>query len=74
MKATKVEKLVAALDFKHCNPEGRYLGASVFYGFLFGGNVAENPFVPPAVKPEDAAVLRGIADKLLVDAPAAAVK
>ena len=74
VKATKVEKLVAALDFKHCNPEGRYLGASVFYGFLFGGKVAENAFVPPAVKPEDAAVLRGIADKVLVDVPASAVK
>jgi hypothetical protein len=65
----KVEKLVASLDFKHCNAEGRYLGASVFYGFLFGGKVAENTFVPPVVKPEDAAVLRGIADEVLAKAP-----
>ncbi|WAC21154.1 DUF4886 domain-containing protein [Luteolibacter sp. SL250] len=70
----KVEKLVASLDFKHCNAEGRYLGASVFYGFLFGGKVAENTFVPPVVKPEDAAVLRGIADQVLVNVPAPALK
>lgn len=74
VKATKVEKLVAALDFKHCNAEGRYLGASVFYGFLFGGKVAENSFVPPAVKPDDAVLLRGIADNVLVGVPAAAIK
>lgn len=61
----KVEKLVAKLDFKHCNADGRYLGASVFYGFLFGGKVADNTYVPPSVKPEDAALLRGIADKTL---------
>jgi len=68
--AEKVEKLVASLDFKHCNAEGRYLGASVFYGFLFGGKVAENSFVPPGVKPEDASVLRGIADTVLAKVPA----
>jgi len=67
----KVEKLVASLDFKHCNPDGRYLGASVFYGFLFGGKVADNTYVPPLVKPEDAAVLRGIADDVLAKVPAA---
>jgi hypothetical protein len=73
-KPKKVEKLVASLDFKHCNADGRYLGASVFYGFLFGGKVAENTFVPPVVKTEDAAVLRGIADQVLVNVPAAALK
>lgn len=73
-KTTKVEKYVAALDFKHCNSEGRYLGASVFYGFLFGGNVKGNSFVPPTVKPEDALVLRGIADDVLAKGPAAVVK
>lgn len=70
--AKKVEKLVASLDFKHCNADGRYLGASVFYGFLFGGKVAENNFVPPGVKPEDAQVLRGIADQVLATVPASA--
>ncbi|RYD33063.1 MAG: DUF4886 domain-containing protein [Verrucomicrobiaceae bacterium] len=65
----KVEKLVASLDFKHANAEGRYLGASVFYGFLFGGKVSENTFVPPVVKPEDAAVLRSIADEVLSKTP-----
>jgi len=70
----KVEKLVASLDFKHCNADGRYLGASVFYGFLFGGKVEENNFVPPGVKPEDALALRGIADNVLVNLPAPAAK
>lgn len=56
------DKYTASLDFKHCNVEGRYLGASVFYGFLFGEKAAENTFVPEAVDPADATVLRGIAD------------
>ena len=73
-KAAKVEKFVAALDFKHCNADGRYLGASVFYGFLFGGKVVENSYVPQGVKPEDALLLRGIADTVLVNLPAAVAK
>ena len=73
-KPEMVEKLVASLDFKHCNAEGRYLGASVFYGFLFGGKVAENTFVPPVVTPEDAGVLRGIADEVLAGLPAPVLK
>jgi hypothetical protein len=72
--AAKVEKFVASLDFKHCNADGRYLGASVFYGFLFGGKVVENSYVPPGVKPEDALLLRGIADNVLVNLPAAVAK
>ena len=63
--SVKAEKLVATLDFKHCNPEGRFLGASVFYGFLFGGKVSDLTYVPAGVKPEDAATLRGVADKVL---------
>ena len=70
--AKKVEKLVASLDFKHCNADGRYLGASVFYGFLFGEKVAANTYVPQGMKPEDAAVLRGIADQVLANVPASA--
>jgi hypothetical protein len=61
----KVETPVATLDFKHCNPEGRFLGAAVFYGFLFGEKAAANPFVPPTVAPEDAVVLKMIADEVL---------
>jgi hypothetical protein len=62
---TVPDKYVASLDFKHCNAEGRYLGASVFYGFLFGEKVSEIPFVPELIDPADAKVLRGIADEVL---------
>lgn len=64
-------KLVANLDFKHCNAEGRYLGASVFYGFLFGEKVEPVDFVPQGVDGEDAKVLRGIADVVVAKVPAA---
>lgn len=70
----KKETLVASLDFKHCNAEGKYLGAAVFYGFLFGEKTADLTYVPPSVKPEDAATLRGIADQVLAGVQAAAVK
>lgn len=59
------DKYTASLDFKHCNAEGRYIGASVFYGFLFGEKVADNAFVPEGVDPADAKVIRGIADEVL---------
>ncbi len=55
----------SVLDFKHCNAEGKYLGAAVWYGFLFSDTASPDTFVPPEVKPEDATVLRGIADRVL---------
>ncbi len=65
---------VASLDFKHCNVEGRYLAASVFYAFLFGDNAADNTFLPGGLDPKDAEILRGIADNVLGRRPAAAVR
>jgi hypothetical protein len=59
------ETLVATLDFKHCNAEGKYLGAAVWYGFLFSEKTVALTYVPPMVKPEDAALLRTIADEVL---------
>lgn len=48
------------IDAKHCNLTGKYLAAAVLYDFLFS-NVVGNPFVPPEIKPDDAAALRKIA-------------
>lgn len=68
------DKYVASLDFKHCNSEGRYLGASVFYGFLFGEKAEENTFVPEGIDPADAKVLRGIADEVVAKVPSKVAK
>ncbi len=69
-KPIAAEKFVATLDFKHANPDGRLIGASVFYGFLFGGKVSDLGYIPPGVKPEDAVVIRSIADAVLAKTPA----
>lgn len=68
------DRHIASLDFKHCNAEGRYLGASVFYGFFFGEKAALNSFVPEGIKAEDALVLRGIADEVVAKQKVAVVK
>lgn len=60
----QVETWVASLDFKHCNAEGKYLGAAVFHEFLLG-DAARNAFVPPDIQPEDAEVLRKVADEVV---------
>ncbi len=71
--AKEAEKTTkAVLDFKHCNADGRYLGALVFYGFIFGEKPSSATFVPQLVKPEDAILLRGIADETLAGAAAKA--
>lgn len=62
---TKTERLVASLDFKHANADAKYLGAAVFYGFLFNEKAVDVTYAPATVKPEDAVVLRGIADMVL---------
>ena len=46
-------------DGHHANPDGQYLGAAVWFEFLFGKSVMDNKFVPPELAPGDAAVLRG---------------
>jgi len=61
---TGKEKLV--LDAKHCNVPGRYLGAAVFYEKLFS-HVEEVTFVPPKMKPDDAAALRKIAHDTVME-------
>lgn len=73
---TEVEpdKYTASLDFKHCNAEGRYLGASVFYAYLYGEKAEANTFVPEGIDPADAKVLRGIADEVVAKQKTAALK
>ena len=48
-------------DGHHANPDGQYLGAAVWFEFLFGKSVMDNKFVPPELAPGDAAVLARIA-------------
>ncbi len=58
----------ADLDYKHCNAEGRFIGSSVFYGFLFDEKASENPYLPEKMAPEDAVAIRLIADEVLAGA------
>ncbi|CAM3102182.1 DUF4886 domain-containing protein [Rariglobus hedericola] len=46
------------LDAKHLGPAGKYLGACVWYQSLFNADEAPAGFVPPALRPDDAADLR----------------
>ncbi len=55
----------ANLDFKHCLPEGRFIGSTVFYGVLFGEKASENPFVPKGMALEDVVAIKSIADGVL---------
>lgn len=48
-------------DANHANVAGEYLGALVWYGFLFGESPEQLAFVPPGIEPEFAAHLRKIA-------------
>jgi hypothetical protein len=48
-------------DANHANVAGEYLGALVWYGFLFAESPEKIVFVPPGVEPEFAAQLRRVA-------------
>lgn len=50
-----------ALDGRHANLFGQYLGSCVFYEFLFGESAVGNPFVPSGITPEQARSLQEIA-------------
>ena len=56
------------LDFdpKHCTPEGRYLGTVVWYHSLFG-EARREPFVPKAVSAADAAILRDVGRRTVLE-------
>jgi hypothetical protein len=63
-----------AMDANHANVAGEYLGALVWYGFLFGESPEKLAFVPPGVSPEFAAHLRSVAWQVVRDTAAASEK
>jgi hypothetical protein len=50
-----------SMDANHANVAGEYLGALVWYGFLFNESPERLTFVPPGVAPEFAVHLRQVA-------------
>ncbi|PAW78930.1 MAG: hypothetical protein B9S32_05990 [Verrucomicrobia bacterium Tous-C9LFEB] len=63
-KTTGQKKL--NLDAIHSNIYGRFLISCVWYEVIFNESVLNNPFVPPQVSPEDAALLRKIAHEAVL--------
>ncbi|MBE2203802.1 MAG: DUF4886 domain-containing protein [Chthoniobacterales bacterium] len=57
------------LDTHHASLFGKYLGACVFFEFLFGGTVVGNPFVPEGMTLEQAASLQKIAHEAIAANP-----
>ena len=53
------------MDANHANVAGEYLGALVWYGFLFGESPEKLTFVPPGIPPDFAAQLRKVAWRAL---------
>jgi hypothetical protein len=58
-------------DANHANAAGCYLGALVWYGFLFGESPEKLTFVPPGVPADFAAQLRKVAWQTLQETAAA---
>ncbi|HEV7298145.1 MAG TPA: DUF4886 domain-containing protein [Tepidisphaeraceae bacterium] len=58
------------LDGFHANVQGSYLGACVFYEFLFGQSPVGNTFVPAKVEAADAAFLQQVAHDTMRNAGA----
>lgn len=52
-------------DANHANVAGEYLGALVWYGFLFEESSEKLTYAPPSVAPEFAARLRRVAAQIL---------
>lgn len=50
-------------DGHHASLAGQYLGAAVWFEFLYGQSVVANSYVPEGLKPADAAFLRQMAHK-----------
>ena len=51
------------MDGHHANAAGKYLGACVFYEFLFGENVERNSIVPKDLAADDAWYLQQTAHR-----------
>ncbi|MEZ0218459.1 MAG: DUF4886 domain-containing protein [Rariglobus sp.] len=54
----KADEPVLTLDAIHCNAAGQYLGAAVWYQFLFNTSNIPAGFIPKGLTAEDAADLR----------------
>lgn len=59
------------MDANHASAAGEYLGALVWYGFLFNESPEGLAFVPPGVAPEFAAHLRKVAWQVVREAASA---
>lgn len=55
------------LDTHHANAAGEYLGAAVWYEFLFGHSVVGNKFIPPGLTVQDVAFLQRIAHQTVTE-------
>jgi hypothetical protein len=54
-------------DGHHASTAGQYLGAAVWFEFLYGRSVVGNAFTPPHMSPEDLAVLQRIAHQTVTE-------
>ncbi len=54
-------------DGHHANTAGEYLGAAVWYEFMFGHSVVGNSFVPPGLNRGDVAILQRIAHQTVTE-------
>ncbi|MBL9211090.1 MAG: DUF4886 domain-containing protein [Opitutaceae bacterium] len=61
-------------DANHANVAGEYLGALVWYGFLFAESPEKLTYVPPGVAPEFARHLRSVAWQVVQETAAASRK
>jgi hypothetical protein len=62
------------MDANHANVAGEYLGALVWYGFLFEESPETLAYVPPGLAPEFAAHLRRVAWQVVQETAAASRK
>ena len=54
-------------DGHHANTAGEYLGAAVWYEFMFGRSIVGNTFVPPGMTAANVAILQRIAHETVAE-------
>ncbi|MCR5381840.1 MAG: DUF4886 domain-containing protein [Lentisphaeria bacterium] len=62
-KDKKTDEWKFSCDASHLNVRGRYLVGCLFYAYLFQQDISDLKWAPRGIKAEDAAFLRGIAQK-----------
>ncbi len=67
IKNSKTGEHTIVHDSLHANSNGHYLLACVWFEFLFGQSVLDNPYVSPYVDSADAVILRRIAHKVVTE-------